>query len=128
MQKKINELKKLVGKPYKMFFEDGNYCGCFFPIYEVYPDLPRHPLFSENMADNWDYGINLILESAYEIPSEEVKAGDVLVTKYRKELHVALCIGEGKIIQVFRDRTLEISRAQNCFRERFVKYFRLRNV
>jgi len=128
IEQKINDLKKKVGTAYSMFFPDGNYCGCFFPIYEVYNFLPKYPLPSADPADNWDYGIDLINKHAIEIEKNEVRAGDVFVTRFRKELHVGLCIDGGKIIHVFKDNSLEISRINNYFKDKYIKYFRVINV
>jgi hypothetical protein len=130
LEQKINDLKKQVGKPYEMFWENSEnlYQGCFYPIYAIYPHLPKYPLFADNMADNWDYGIDLIQKHAYEIDKSEVRLGDVMVTRFRKELHVAICLGGGKIIHVFKDHTLEISRIQNYFKDRLIKYYRVKNA
>jgi hypothetical protein len=125
MINKINELKKKVGTPYEMFFADGNYNGCFFPVYELYPFLPKYPLYSKNMTDNWDYGVNLIKKHAVEIDASDVQEGDIMVTRFRNELHVAICLGGRKILHVFKDYSLEISRIENYFRDKYIKYYRV---
>ena len=129
MINKINELKKQIGKPYQMFWEGSEnlYQGCFYPIYYIYDYLPKYPLYSEHMADNWDYGINLIEKHCFEVKKDEVKAGDMLVTKFRNELHVALAIDESRIIHVFKDHTLQINR-RDFFKERLVKWYRFNDI
>jgi len=126
MLEKIEILKGKVGTSYQMFFEDGNYCGCFFPIYEVFPNLPRFPLPSANPEDNWDYGMDKIFKSAFEIKKEDLQSGDILVTKFNNELHVALYIGSQRIIHVFRGHSLCISRTY-FFKNLLVRYFRIKN-
>lgn len=37
-------LKTLVGQDYCDFDEEGNYIGCFAPLYHIWADLPRYPL------------------------------------------------------------------------------------
>ena len=123
MIEKINELKSKVGTPYQMFDENKNYIGCFYPIYFVYPNLPRYPLPSDNHQANYHYGMAKILQSAKEIQEKDLQAGDVVACKFNNELHVALYIGEQRIIHVFRGHTLQISRLKilkdyKCFRVR----------
>lgn len=125
MKNKIQALKSKVGTPYKLSYEDNNYCGCFFPIFEVFPHLPKYPLPTQNPQDNWDYGMNRILENAFEIQPEEIKAGDVLATKFKNELHVALILDKFNIIHVFKDHSLQISRI-NMFKSRLCKFFRIK--
>lgn len=125
MLEKIELLKGKIGKPYQMFDVDKNYCGCFYPIYEIYPHLPHFPLPNADPADNWDYGMEKILENAYEINEEYLLPGDVIVTKFNNELHVALYIGDNRIIHVFRNHTLQISRVK-LFKNLPVKYFRIK--
>lgn len=124
MINKINELKKQVGKKYEMFFPDKTYMGCFFPVYFINPELPRFPLPTADPADNWDYGIDLIQKHCTEITKNEIQPGDMLVTRFRKELHVALYIGNHRIIHVFREHSLQISRV-DFFKEKTVKWFRI---
>lgn len=126
IEDKIYNLLKKVGTPYEMFFKGTHYYkGCFMPVYYIFPHLPRFPLPTENPADSWDYGMQNILSQAYEIKREDVKPGDVLVTKFKNELHVALVIDPFRIIHVFRDHTLQISRI-NMFKSRLVKFFRVK--
>lgn len=125
MINKINDLKKEVGRKYEMFFEDGNYQGCFFPFYFVFIDIPKFPLPTADPADNWDYGIDLIKKHCIEISKDEIQPGDMLVTRFKKELHVALYIGDERIIHVFRDNSLQISRVQ-MFRELLTKWYRIK--
>ena len=121
MIEKINELKSKVGTPYQMFDENKNYIGCFYPIYYIYPHLPRYPLPSDNHQANYRYGMAKILQSAKEIQEKDLQAGDVVACKFNNELHVALYIGDQRIIHVFRGHTLQISRLKilkdyKCFR------------
>jgi len=126
MINKINELKKEIGRPYQMFWENTEnlYQGCFYPIYKVFQNIPLFPLPTADPADNWDYGIDLIQKHCTEITKEEIQAGDMLVTKFRKELHVALYIGEQRIIHVFREHTLRISKV-DYFDKHLVKWYRI---
>jgi hypothetical protein len=109
-----------------MFYDDGNYCGCFYPIFEVFPNLQKYPLPVKNPEENWDYGMELINKHAFEIQEKDIKTGDVLVTKFKNELHIALILDKFKIIHVFRDHTLQISKI-NMFKSRLCKYFRVKN-
>lgn len=111
MKEKIENLLKLVGQPYKMFNEDGTYQGCFFPVQFLYPEKPRYKLRSNDDDKNYWYGLAKIKKHCVEISNEEqYKAGDVVVTRFRDELHVAIFWEFGKIIHVFRNHTLQIGR------------------
>lgn len=111
MKEKIENLLKLVGQPYKMFNEDGTYQGCFFPVQFLYPEKPRYKLRSNDDDKNYWYGLAKIKKHCVEISNEEqYKAGDIVVTRFRDELHVAIFWEFGKIIHVFRNHTLQIGR------------------
>lgn len=117
----INELLKQIGRPYEMFYSDGNYQGCFYPVYIMYPDAPRYPLPTSDNRKNYVYGMRLLRQHAKEISKEELKAGDIIATEYRGELHVGIFHEFGRFIHVFKGHELQIghlSRFKNykCFR------------
>jgi hypothetical protein len=108
----INELIKLVGQPYQMFFDDGNYLGCFMPMYFLYPDLPRYPLPSTDLkaAKNFRYGISKIRKDFDRIERKDLKVGDMIACKFNDELHVAIILDSDRIIHVTRGGKVKISR------------------
>lgn len=117
----IEDLLKKIGTPYKMFDENGYYLGCFMPVFELYPDKQRYKLRSNDDDKNFYYGIAKIRKHCTEILKEELQAGDIIATRYRDELHVAIYWEYGKIIHVFKDHTLQIGRLKmfkdfQCFR------------
>lgn len=117
----IEELLKQVGKPYQMFNEDGTYQGCFYPVQFLYPDKPRYKLRSNNDDKNFWYGIAKIRRHCDKIAPEELQEGDIIATRFRDELHVAVYYQEGRIIHVFKDHTLQLGRLRmfndfQCFR------------
>lgn len=117
----FNNLLSLVGTPYKMFDENGHYLGCFMPVYELYPEKPRYKLRSNDDDKNFWYGIAKIKKHCEEITPEELKEGDIIATRFRDELHVAVYYQDGKIIHVFKDHALQIGRLKmfkdfQCFR------------
>lgn len=117
----IEELLKQVGKPYQMFNEDGTYQGCFYPVQFLYPEKPRYKLRSNNDDKNFWYGIAKIKRHCTEITQEELREGDIIATRFRDELHVAVYYQEGRIIHVFKDHTLQLGRLRmfqdfQCFR------------
>lgn len=118
---KIQELLKEVGKPYQMFNEDGTYQGCFYPVQFLYPEKPRYKLRSNNDDKNFWYGIAKIKRHCDEITPEELQEGDIIATRFRDELHVAVYYQDGRIIHVFKDHTLQLGRLRmfndfQCFR------------
>lgn len=118
---KIEKLLKQVGKPYQMFNDDGTYQGCFYPVQFLYPEKPRYKLRSNNDDKNFWYGIAKIKKHCEEITFNELKSGDIIATRFRDELHVAIYYQEGKIIHVFKGHTLQIGRLKmfktfRCFR------------
>lgn len=117
----IDDLLKEVGRPYQMFNEDETYQGCFYPVQFLYPDKPRYKLRSNDDDKNFFYGIAKIKKHCTEITAEELKEGDIIATRFRDELHVAVYWEYGKIIHVFKDHTLQIGRLKmfkdfQCFR------------
>ena len=108
--KKIEDLLKQIGRPYEMFNDDGTYQGCFYPVQFLYPDKPRYKLRSQNDDKNYWYGISKLKKHCIQIKLEDLQAGDIIATKFKDELHVAIYFEFGKIIHVFKDHTLQIGR------------------
>ena len=117
----VEDLLKEVGRPYQMFDNEGFYLGCFYPVYFLYHDKPHYKLPSEDVDKNFLYGIARIKKHCIEIKPEELQKGDIIATRFRDELHVAIYYEYGKIIHVFKDHTLQIGRLKlfnnyQCFR------------
>lgn len=110
MDAKINELLKQIGRPYEMFNKDKTYQGCFYPVQFLYPQKPKYKLRSNNDDKNYLYGLSKIKKHCIEISPADLKAGDIITTRFRDELHVAIYYEFGKIIHVFKDHTLQIGR------------------
>ncbi len=120
---RFNELLSLVGEPYVMLNDDGTYRGCFRVVQVLYKEAPRYNMPSENVEKNYLYGIARIKKHCIEIKPEELQKGDIIATRFRDELHVAIYYEFGKIIHVFKDHTLQIGRLKmfkNC------QYFRVK--
>lgn len=124
MINRINEIINEVGKAYQMFNDDGTYQGCFYPIQRLYPDKPRYKLRSGDDDKNFFYGIAKIKKHCVEIQEDELRAGDIIATRFKDELHVALYLEYGKILHVFKDHTLQIGRL-NLFKD--YQCFRINN-
>lgn len=117
----VEDLLKEVGRPYKMFDDEGFYLGCFYPVFFLYPDKPRYKMRSNDDDKNFWYGIAKIKEHCIEIQPDELQKGDIIATRFKDELHVAVYYEFGKIIHVFKDHTLQIGRLKmfkefQCFR------------
>lgn len=117
----IKKLLEQVGRPYQMFNDDETYQGCFYPVQFLYPDKPRYMMRSKDDDKNFWYGIAKIKEHCEEITPEELQEGDIIATRYKDELHVAVYWEYGKIIHVFRGHTLQVGRLKmfsnyQCFR------------
>lgn len=110
MDKKISVLLEQVGRSYEMFNEDGTYQGCFYPVQFLYPDKPRYKLRSKDDDKNYFYGIKKLKKHCEIIPSDDLQTGDIIATRYKDELHVAVYLEHGKIIHVFKEHTLQIGR------------------
>ena len=106
----FNELLKQVGRKYEKFNDDGTYQGCFYPVQFLYPEKPRYKLRSNDDDKNYIYGLNKIKKHCKKIERDELQKGDIIVTRFRDELHVAVYYEYDKIIHVFKDHTLQISR------------------
>lgn len=119
----FKELLLEVGRPYEMFNDDGTYQGCFYPVQKLYPDKPRYKLRSNDDDKNYFYGIAKLQKHCIEITREELKKGDIVATRFRNELHVAVYYEYDKIIHVFKGHTLQIGRL-NIFKND-IKYYRV---
>lgn len=110
MDEKIKLLLKQVGRPYEMFNVDGTYQGCFYPVQFLYPQKPKYKLRSMNDDKNYIYGISKIKKHCDEIFPAELMEGDIIATRFKDELHVAVYWEFGKIIHVFKNHSLQIGR------------------
>ena len=106
----IDELISQVGRPYQMFNPDGTYQGCFYPVQFLYPDKPKYKLRSNNDDKNYWYGLSKIKKHCRQITPDQLQAGDIIVTRFKDELHIAVYLEYGKILHVFKDHTLQIGR------------------
>lgn len=116
----IVELLKQVGKPYQMFNEDGSYCGCFYPMYFLYPQIPRY-IMTKSEDALFENCIDEFYKHCKEINKEELKKGDLIAIDFKGILHVAIYYEFGKIIHIFDGRTLEVGKLKyfrdyKCFR------------
>jgi len=110
MDEKIRLLLEQVGRPYEMFNKDGTYQGCFYPVQFLYPNKPRYKLRSLDDDKNYLYGLSKIKKHCIEISPADLDAGDIVVTRFKDELHVAVYFEYGKIIHVFKNHSLQIGR------------------
>ena len=110
MDEKIKLLLEEIGRPYEMFNDDGTYQGCFYPVQFLYPHKPRYNLRYQNDDKNYFYGLSKIKKHCEEISPAELSAGDIILTRFKDELHVAVYLEFGKIIHVFKNHTLQIGR------------------
>lgn len=110
MEENFKELLNEIGRPYEMFNEDGTYQGCFYPVQFLYPQKPRYKLRSEDDDKNYYYGIAKLKKHCTQISPQELQMGDIIATRFRDELHVAVYYEFGKIIHVFKEHTLQIGR------------------
>ena len=86
----FKEVLREVGRPYEMFNEDGTYQGGFYPVQKLYPDKPKYKLRSNNDDKNYFYGIAKLKKHCIEIKRGELQKGDIIATRFRNELHVAV--------------------------------------
>lgn len=110
MEEKIKLLLEQIGRPYEMFNKDGTYQGCFYPLQFLYPDIKKYKLRSENNQKNYVYGMAKMKKYFTEIAPSELQAGDIITTKYKDALHIAVYLEFGKIIHVFKGHKLQIGR------------------
>lgn len=125
MEEKFKMLLEQIGRPYQMFNEDGTYQGCFYPVQFLYPDKPRYKMRSNDDDKNYWYGFAKIKKHCVEIDvNDRYKTGDLIVTRFKDELHVAVFWEFGKIVHVFRNHSLQIGRLK-MFKE--YKVFRVKD-
>ena len=119
-----DRFKKLlgdIGRPYEMLNKDGSYQGCFYPVQVLYPDKPRYKMRSSDDDKNYLYGLEKIKKHCIQIKPDDLRKGDIIATKFKDELHVAVYWEYGKIIHVFREHELYIGKLDMftrflCFR------------
>ena len=118
----MQELLKQIGRPYEMFNEDQTYQGCFFPVQLLYPHLPKYKLRSMDDDKNYYYGLSKLQKHCIMIERSQLKQGDIIATRFRDELHVAIYYEYNKVIEVFKGHSLQIGRIDKfkeniiCFR------------
>lgn len=117
---KIEELLKQIGRPYQMLDNEGRYLGCFFPMYFLFPQIPRYTMTKPEDA-LFENCIDEFYKHCIEIAPDELREGDLLAIDFKGILHVAIYYEFGKIIHIFNGRTLEIGRLKTfknykCFR------------
>lgn len=101
-------LKSLVGRPYRDFDAEGNYLGCFEPLYLLYPDLPKYPLPKSSKA-YFSLGTQRIFENFEQV--EMPKTLDMILFCFRKDmLHVGIYVEGRKFLHVQRGSAFEIQR------------------
>lgn len=110
MEEKIKSLLEQVGRPYQMYNEDGTYQGCFYPLQFLYPKIKRYKMLTENREKSYIYAMNKLKKYFKEVGVNDLQAGDVITTKYKGVLHIAIYLEFGKIIHVFRNHNLQIGR------------------
>lgn len=110
MEEKIKSLLEQVGRPYQMFNEDGTYQGCFYPVQFLYPKIKRYKMLTKDHEKSYIYGMKKLKKYFKEICVNDLQAGDVIATKYKGALHIAVYLDFGKIIHVFNGHTLQIGR------------------
>lgn len=106
------QLIDLIGEPYQMLNDDGTYRGCFRVVQVLYPEKPCYNLPSKNPEKNYLYALSKIKKHCIEIKKEELKKGDLITCEFNNELHVAVYFEYGKIIHVFREHEMFISKLE----------------
>ncbi len=106
----IKDLITLVGSPYKNFDENGNYLGCFEPIYLLHPQIMRCKLPIDSSL-NFDFAYKKIKENCISIQKNEILSGDIIVLKLPNNvLHVGVYLGNNKFIHTFKNSSLTINK------------------
>lgn len=107
---KLEELVKLVGKPYKALDENGYYFGCFEPVYFLHPKLSRFKL-PKDKGNYFDFALLKIKFFTSEVNVQDVQNGDLIVFEYpSKILHLGVYLGNFKMIQTFKNSTMTINK------------------
>lgn len=67
-----------LGQAYQRCDKEGNYLGCFAPMYAFYPDTPRYPL-PLNKGGFFDFAYQKLLETFNVVHFDDLSEGDILV-------------------------------------------------
>jgi len=78
VKSRLCQLSKMIGSEYKELDNNGNYVGCFSPMYVVVPDAPRFEL-PRSEDEFFDFAFDRLLEVFAPSCSESLVAGDILV-------------------------------------------------
>ncbi len=124
IEERMELLLQQAGRKFVPLNEDGTYQGCFYPLQFVYPDKPRFKVDTDNVEENYIFGIQKLAENGREITKDELRTGDVAAMKVNGHLHIGLYWKNGKIVHVFEKSALQINRMR--FFERFeTRYYRM---
>lgn len=122
----IQELIKQVGKPYQELDENGNYLGCFEPVYFLHPNSPRFKL-PQNRSNYFRFAFLKITKLTKQIAKEKIQIGDIVVLEYpNKVLHIGVYLGDYKIIQTFKNSSLSINKI-DLNNNRIIGIYRIEN-
>jgi hypothetical protein len=104
----LDFLKSCVGRPYKDFDAQGNYIGCFEPLYLLWPELPRFKL-PERQSAYFAVAYFHFLQNFS--PVKVPKPLDVAVFRFPGDIfHVGVYISQTNFIHVQRGNYFEIRR------------------
>lgn len=124
IEEKLDALLNQAGRPFQRDNEDGTYQGCFYPVQFLYPGKPRYVLDSNCIEDNFSFGLKMLEANTREIAYEDVRAGDIVAINLNGHLHVGIYWKFGKMIHVFENNNLQISRVK-VFKKFETKYYRV---
>ena len=110
-------MKKEIHKLNVIYFYDKGYYIAYLPHFHIIISEYKKRRVRKEFEMIKDYTIN----HCKEIDKSELIMGDIIATEFRGELHVAIWYEFGKVIEVFKEHTLQIGRVNKfkdykCFR------------
>lgn len=103
----IELAKILEGLPYREEDINGCYMGCLEPVYCFHKDLPRYKMPE---GDFNRFMLKKFKEHCKKVDISDIMGLDIIICKIENTLHVALYLGQGKIIEVYKGGKMRIDK------------------
>jgi len=113
---------KYIGTKYRETDEYGNYLGCLYPAYLLYPDKPKRKVDESNFSLLFVMGE---FSKALTRVEKAEKFGDIILLRQFGKFHIYVVVNSCKAVHINKDGRLEYIHYEiNCKDPRIIGVFR----